>query len=189
MVNNKLNISSKIPKNRYLEDFLSYLEVEKGRSANTIENYRFYLTRFFDWVIRIEKYAPALNPKNINLLLINRYRIYLNRLTSEDGEPLKKNTQNYHLIALRSFLKFLAKREIKSLAPEAIELAKVGERSLDLITKRELDLLLSAPKGEDLKSLRDKAILELLFSTGLRVSELCSLGSDIDLTSPEISVR
>ncbi|MFA5133352.1 MAG: tyrosine-type recombinase/integrase [Patescibacteria group bacterium] len=167
-------------KNKYLEDFLAYLEVEKGRSANTIENYRFYLTRFFDWVTRVEKYTAALNPKNIDLLLINRYRIYLNRLESEDGELLKKSTQNYHLIALRSFLKFLAKRDIKSLAPEKIELAKMPEREVSFLENPEVERLLAAPlSGTNSKpkigDLRDKAILEVLFSAGLRVSELCHL--------------
>jgi site-specific recombinase XerD len=105
------------------------------------------------------------------------------------NNTLKKRTQNYYLIALRGFLKYLVKREIKSLPPERIELAKVSERSLDLISIDELGRLLDAPNTKDLKGLRDKAILELLFSTGLRVSELCSLSVDIDLKKDEMSVR
>ena len=112
----------KIYKNRHLDDFLSYLEVERNRSSATIENYRFYLTRFFDFVGQSQK-IRMLNPTGINLPMIQRYRIYLNRMTGADGESLKKSTQNYHLIALRSFLKFLAKHDVKSLAPEKIELA------------------------------------------------------------------
>lgn len=166
--------------------FLEYIEIEKGRGIKTVENYDRYLSRFLD-------FSKIKSAREITANSVREFRLWLNRQSTGNnkatGETLKKKTQNYYLIALRAFLKFLAKREIKSLAPEAIELAKVGERSLDLITKRELDLLLSAPKGDDLKTLRDRAILELLFSTGLRVSELCSLGSDIDLTSPEISVR
>ena len=102
---------------------------------------------------------------------------------------LKKKTQNYYLIALRSFLKYLRKRGIDSFAPERIELAKVSERSLDLIEPKDLERLLNAPDGDDIKSLRDRAILELFFSTGLRVSELCSLSRDLDLSRDEFSVR
>ena len=93
------------------------------------------------------------------------------------------------MIALRAFLKYLAKRDIKTISPEHIELAKVSERSLDLISSDELERLMAAPKGEDIKSLRDRAIMALLFSTGLRVSELCSLSRDLDLRSDEFSVR
>lgn len=168
---------SKNIKNRPIEDFLSYLEVERGRSANTIDNYRFYLKRFFDWAGGPKK---TIGPTNINLPLISKYRIYLNRLSTIDGEPLKKSTQNYHLIALRSFLKFLAKRDIKSLAPEKIELAKMPERQVGFLDALEVEMLLDAPlenAGDSLRlgDLRDKAILEVLFSTGLRVSELCKL--------------
>src|SRR3989344_1018703 len=98
---------------------------------------------------------------------------------------MKRKTQNYYLIALRAFLKFLAKKGVKALPPERIELAKVPDRSLDLITSQELERLLKAPTGTEVKSLRDKAILELLFSTGLRVSELCALNNDIDLSRDE----
>jgi len=181
--------SEKTTKNKFLEDFLSYLEVERNRSANTIDNYRFYLTRFFDWASENKK-IKNLAPSEISLMLINQYRIYLNRLLSEDNEPLKKSTQNYHLIALRSFLKFLAKRDIKSMAPEKIELAKMPERSVSFLETPEVERLLQVPiSGADGKpsvswrigDLRDKAILEVLFSAGLRVSELCALKrSDIN---------
>lgn len=144
-----------------------------------MENYRFYLTRFFDWLNQAEK-VRNFSPQNIGLLAINRYRIYLNRLTSGSGETLKKSTQNYHLIALRSFLKFLAKRDVKSLAPEKIELAKMPEREVSFLESDEVERFLSAPiSGVNGKprigDLRDKAILEILFSAGLRVSELAKL--------------
>ncbi|HEC94140.1 MAG TPA: hypothetical protein ENI56_02070, partial [Candidatus Kaiserbacteria bacterium] len=116
------------------------------------------------------------------------FRLWLNRQPGTSG-ALKRRTQNYYLIALRVFLKFLHRRGVPCLSPERIELAKLPERSLDLITPAELTRLLSAPRGTDEKSLRDKAILELLFSTGLRVSELCALDADIDLSRDEISVR
>jgi site-specific recombinase XerD len=126
--------------------------------------------------------------------LLREYRLWLNRQSAGNaavkaGDSLKKKTQNYYLIALRSFLKYLMKRGVVSLAPEKIELAKTPERSLDLISRAELDRLMSAPKEDDVKTLRDKAILELLFSTGLRVSELCSLTRDLDLRADEFSVR
>ena len=168
--------------------FLEYVEIERGRALNTVRNYDHYLTRFLD-------YTKNDNPANINDDMVRDFRLWLNRqstnatLQHKVGETLSKKTQNYYLIALRAFLKYLARQEIKSMSPERIELAKVSERSLDLISHTELSRLLDSPKGTNLKDLRDKAILELLFSTGLRVSELCSLTSDIDLRSDELSIR
>ncbi len=163
--------------NKLSKQFLEYLEIERGRSLKTIENYGRYLERFLD-------FSKIGNPNEITDDLVRRYRLYLNR------ENLKRKTQNYYLIALRVFLKYLAKRGIETMAPERIELAKVPERELDLISEDELERLLAGPKGNDLKSLRDKAIMELLFSTGLRVSELCSLDrEDVDLKKPEFSIR
>jgi integrase/recombinase XerD len=168
------------------QQFLEHVEIEKGRSVNTVENYDRYLSRF----IRFAKLKTA---EDISANNVREFRLWLNRQesgrTPNSKETLKKKTQNYYLIALRSFLKFLAKRGVKSLSPEQIELAKVGERHLDLISPDELNRLLSGPDGKDLKSLRDKAILELLFSTGLRVSELCSLTRDIDFDADSFSVR
>jgi site-specific recombinase XerD len=164
-------------------EFLEYLEIERGRSLKTVENYDRYLEKFIE-------FSGLTDPKNITDDVVRKYRLQLNRKTLKNGQNLKKNTQNYHLIALRSFLKYLTKREIKSLAPERIELAKTGARELDLISQDELERLLSAPNGDDLKTLRDRAILELLFSTGLRVSELCSLTTDsVDIKKDEFSVR
>ncbi|MDO8572828.1 MAG: tyrosine-type recombinase/integrase [bacterium] len=165
--------------------FLEHLEIEKGRSLKTVENYDRYLSRFFS-------YAKISNANEITEDGIRNYRLWLNRQSAGDshkGETLKKRTQNYYLIALRAFLKYLSARGIPSLSAEKIELAKVSERSLDLISSEELERLLSAPEGDSIKPLRDKAILELLFSTGLRVSELCSLSRDVDLKKDEFSVR
>jgi len=166
------------------QEFLEYLEIEKGRSLKTVENYDRYLTRFFD-------FSKITNPNQITDDKVREFRLWLNRQFSNNKkqETVKKKTQNYYLIALRVFLKYLIKRDIKSLAPDKIELAKVPERSLDLISGEELVRLMKAPDGKDIKSLRDKAILELLFSTGLRVSELCSLNTDIDLKKDEMSIR
>lgn len=156
--------------------FLEYLEIEKGRSVKTIENYDRYLSRFF-------AYAKISSPAAITEGLVREFRLHLNR------KNLKLKTQNYYLIALRAFLKFLRKRGIESLEPERIELAKVGARDLDLISQDELNRLMREPKGDSLVSLRDRAILELFFSTGLRVSELCALNCDLDLSRDEFSVR
>ncbi|MDB5238259.1 MAG: recombinase, integrase/recombinase XerD [Candidatus Kaiserbacteria bacterium] len=161
--------------------FLEYLEIEKGRGVKTVENYDRYLTRFFTQ-------AKVTKPGDITETMVREFRINLNRSAGVAG-TMKKNTQNYHLIALRAFLKFLRKRDVESLNPERIELAKVGGRDLDLITVDELNRIMKAPQGETLPALRDRAILELLFSTGLRVSELCNLNQDLDLTRDEFSVR
>lgn len=165
-------------------EFLEYVEIEKGRSVKTVENYDHYLSRFF-------KYGDLKKAGDITERVIRDFRLWLNRQPGAlSDESMKKTTQNYYLIALRSFLKFLAKRGVKSLAPEKIELAKTGERHLDLLTDSELVKLLDSPSGDDEKSLRDKAILELLFSTGLRVSELCSLNRDhFQSGRDEFSVR
>jgi site-specific recombinase XerD len=162
--------------------FLEHTEIERGRAVKTIENYDRYLTRFFAW-------ASITDTNQITEEKIREFRLWLNRQPGTGKDTLKRRTQNYYLIALRAFLKFLRKRDIPGLSPEKIELAKVPERSLDLINDTELDRLMKAADGTSEKSLRDKAILELLFSTGLRVSELCGLDSDIDLSRDELSVR
>jgi len=168
------------------KQFLEYLEIEKGRSLKTVENYDRYLNKFFNQQ-KIEK------PSDISDDSVRDFRLWLNRQPTGSGKTagtVKKNTQNYHLIALRTFLKYLAKRNVISLAPEKIELAKTGARDLDLVTNQELSRLLAGPSGEGEKSLRDKAMLELFFSTGLRVSELCGLDQDdVDLTRDEFAVR
>lgn len=167
--------------------FFEYLEIERGRSVKTVINYERYLDRFL-------AFAKIKNVGDITEEQVREFRLYLNRQsgTKVGGrfEPMKRRTQNYYLIALRAFLKFLRKRGIVSLSPERIELAKVPERSLDLISENELGRLMSAPKADTLEGKRDRAILELLFSTGLRISELCSLSiDDVDLTRDEFSVR
>jgi site-specific recombinase XerD len=170
------------------DEFLQYIEIEKGRSALTVRNYEHYLSRFLEFI-------KTDSPSGISEAMMRNYRIYLNRLQARDAkkgqaiETLDKKTQNYHLIALRAFLKYLRRQGVQSYDPERIELAKTSERELDLITERELNELLSAPDLSTIAGLRDKAILELFFSTGLRVSELCSLDRDIDLHNGEISVR
>jgi site-specific recombinase XerD len=167
--------------------FLEYLEIERGRSVKTVENYDRYLERFFEFA-KVQKTTDLTEEQ------IREFRLYLNRQpgtkVGSRVEPMKRRTQNYYLIALRAFLKFLRKRGIEALSPERIELAKVPQRSLDLISPKELKRLREAPDTKTLEGKRDQAILELLFSTGLRISELCALNiDDVDLTRDEFSVR
>ena len=171
--------------------FLEYTEIEKGRAVKTVENYDHYLTVFFDQM-KIEQVGDITEDR------IREFRLWLNRQPGTGSATMKRRTQNYYLIALRAFLKYLRKRGVEGLNPERIELAKLPERQIDVVTSQELDRLLKAPeeafkKENDpekrLKYLRDKAILELLFSTGLRVAELCALNSDIDLSRDDLSVR
>ncbi len=169
------------------QEFLEYIEIERGRGIKTVENYDRYLTRFL-------LHTKVLRPRDITEQMVREYRLWLNRqearpVKGRSANTLKKNTQNYHLIALRAFLKYLRKRGVTSLEPERIELAKVGERSLDLLSGAELERLLKAAGTSDLRGLRDTAILHLLFSTGLRVSELCGLDADLDLSRDMLSVR
>jgi site-specific recombinase XerD len=171
--------------------FLEHIEIERGRAVKTVENYDHYLTRYFSQM-------GIQNVSDITEQNVREFRLWLNRQPGTNTDSMKRRTQNYYMIALRAFLKFLRKRDISAISPEKIELAKLPERQLDLITSAELERLMKAPHDAFLKEkdphkarayLRDAAILELLFSTGLRVSELCALNCDIDLTRDELSVR
>jgi len=180
---------------KYLIQFLEYLEIEKNRSKKTIQNYHFYLSRFVTW------FGDTKKPSAITAEDIRKYRLWLNRLIDVHGEPLKKNTQNYHLIALRSFLKYLAKRDVTTLGAEKIELMKMPDREVQFLDVSDIERLLAAPEKvahmhttkpstKTRIALRDKAILELLFSTGLRVSELIQLKKEgINFQRDEFSVR
>lgn len=167
--------------------FLEYVEIEKGLSLRTVRNYDHYLTKFFE-------FAKIGDAGDIDENKLREFRLFLNRqsgmkVRGQTAASMKKNTQNYHLIALRSFLKYMMKRGVSTMSPDKIELAKTAQRSLDLMSHTELERLLSAPKGADISALRDKAILELFFSTGLRLAELASLNRDLDLTKDEFSIR
>lgn len=164
-------------------DFLEYLEIEQNRSQKTIRNYDHYLTRLID-------FAGDVKVSDIDTELIRKWRLWLNRLGTNVADELQKNTQNYHLIALRSFLKYCAKRDIPALAAEKIELAKTQRKQVTFLNPDELNQLFAQPDINTLGGLRDRAILELLFSSGLRVSELVGLDkSHINLKRREFMVR
>ena len=171
---------------KYLADYLSYLEIEKNRSVKTRENYERYLRKFLE-------FAKIKNPEEISEDLVRDFRLYLNRQpasrNSSKDKNIEKITQSYYLIALRNFLKFLAKRNVKTLAADKIELPKIGQRQISVLDYSDLERLIAAPKNSDLRSLRDKAILETFFSTGLRLSELVSLNRYLDFDRGEISVK
>ncbi len=168
--------------------YLEYIEIEKGRSLRTLQIYDHYLSVFLTQ-------TKITDPKDITDEKVRDFRMWLNRQSfgnkKATGETMKKNTQNYYLIALRTFLKFMARRGIKTLPADNIELAKVNQRVIDVISPDELARLLKAPESEENpeKRARGKAILELLFSTGLRVSELCSLTNALDLSVDEFPIR
>ena len=159
------------------DKFLSHIELGLGRSLKTVENYDRYLTRFSD-TMDITRTEQITEP------IVHKFRLTINR---KGG--LKKTTQNYYLIALRMFLKYLEAAGEKCLSPNAVVLAKTGEREIDVISIEELKRLFKTVQGKNVRDLRDRAILETLFSTGLRVSELVSLKRDIDLTTREITIR
>jgi len=164
-------------------DFLEYLEIEQNRSQKTIANYDHYLTRLID-------FAGDIKVSEINAELIRKWRLWLNRLGTNVSDELQKSTQNYHLIALRSFLKYCARRDIAALPADKIELARTQRKQVTFLNEDEIDRLFAQPDTDKLSGLRDRAILELLFSSGLRVSELVSLDRDqINLKRLEFMVR
>ena len=168
---------------RAVAEFLEYLELEQNRSMKTIQNYSHYLTRLSD-------FAGEIKLKDIDTELIRKWRMWLNRLPTNNSDELSKMTQNYHLIALRSFLRFCAKRNWDTLQPDKIELARTKRPQVTFLNAEELERLTSQPDTAKLNGLRDRAILELLFSSGLRVSELVGLDRDhINLKRREFMVR
>lgn len=165
-------------------DFLEYLEIEQNRSQRTIANYDHYLTRLLDFA------GNDLKITDIDAELLRKWRLWLNRLGTNVSDELNKNTQNYHLTALRSFLKYCLKRDIPALAPDKVELAKITRKRVTFLSPDELDRMFRQPDQQKLAGIRDRAILELLFSSGLRVSELVGLDKNhINLKRREFTVR
>jgi site-specific recombinase XerD len=171
-----------------IAEFLEYLEIQRGFSPLTIREYKHYLKRFRNW---LTGNSPATKPEDINLELIRRYRLYLAHLPARDGVPLQRVTQSYHIVALRAFLRYLlVQRDIPTLSPDKIELPKQSSRSIAFLNPEQIERLLNSPQISNIIGLRDRTILETLFSTGLRVSELVSLNRDqIDLERKEFSVK
>jgi len=171
-----------------ITEFLEYLEIEKGCSFLTTRVYRHYLNRFHNW---LSENSPTTKPQDIKLEDVRRYRLYLAHFRNRNGVPLKRITQSYHIIALRAFLRYLlVKRDIPTLSPDKIELPKQSSRSVSFLDSEQIKRLLSSPQISNEIGLRDKAILETLFSTGLRVSELVKLNRDqVDLKRQEFGVK
>ncbi len=165
-------------------DFIEHLEVERGRSSKTSENYRRYLERFTE-------FAGDIKPNGITTEVLRKYRLWLNRYEGDRGSELATITQAYHLIALRGFLHYLSKRDIVSLAPNKVELPKIHRKQVTFLHYEEVERLREAvPNDDTLPHLRDRALIELLFSSGLRVSELVNLDRDhINTKRREFTVR
>lgn len=173
---------------KYILDFLEHLEIEKNKSPKTIETYTHFLDRFLKFAVS----EGVSDPQSIDLDFIRKFRLYLNRLVNGRGERLKLVTQSYHVIALRAFLKYLTKCDVKTLAPEKIELAKNPSRQVEFLEQQELDRVIDAIKTEkeEILQLRDRAILLTLFATGIRLSELIQLRkTQVNLERAEFTVR
>lgn len=171
------------PLKRYTQLFLEHLEIEMNRSLKTIESYKRVLNAFLIW-------GKLTAPQDITAEKVREYRLYLNRKANGRGGTLKKNTQAYQAIVIRTFLKYLAKQNVPALAAEKIEVGKTLDRQVDFLELEEVERLIAAVSGTDIRSLRDRAILELLFSSGLRVSELVGLNREhLNLNKGEFSIR
>src|SRR3989338_6903088 len=171
---------------RKVNEFLEYLEVERGSSPLTIRNYKHYLSRFIIW---LAKEGIRQNLGDVNPEVVRQYRVFLSRLSDRKGGTLSRRTQGYHAIALRSFLRWLIKNDYKVMSPDKIDLPKTAERQIKFMTGEQTDRLLNAPSLSTIQGKRDKAILEVLFSTGLRVSELVKLDRDkIDFSRREFGI-
>lgn len=171
---------------RLVREFLEHLEVERGVSRLTVINYSHYLRRFSLWFKKQDSYGKV---SGLTQDLVRGYRLYLSRFSNRKGSTLSRKTQGYHIIALRSFLRWLIKTDRPALSPDKIDLPKAESRSLKFLTGEQVDRLLNAPSLSSIVGKRDKAILEVLFSTGLRVSELVSLDRDrVDLDRREFGV-
>ncbi len=173
-----------------INDFLEYVEIERGRSEHTINNYGLYLARFLELTSEDIPEGAELKPKDITPELLRRYRLKLNRYKNINNQGLSALTQAYHLIALRGFLRYLARRGIDSLDPSLVDLPKAIKKQVTFLHFDEVERLLDAIPLDTESGLRDRAIIELLFSGGLRVSELCSLNREqVNLERREFMVR
>lgn len=169
------------------QEFLEYLEIERNLSPLTIRDYRHYLNNFLAWQAQN---SPTTTPEQLTLEVVRKYRVYLAHYNSPNGNlPIQKVTQNYYVIALRSFLKYLIRKDLGVVSPDKIDLPKVDSRSLKFLDREQLERLLAQPNISKERGIRDKALMELLFSTGLRVSEICKLNRDqINLERREFGI-
>lgn len=179
-----------------IDQFLEYLEIEKNCSKLTIRDYRHYLAIFNTW------FSPARNAvaeataggstrsiEDLDLSMVRKYRVFLANKEDKKGMTLKRVTQNYYVIALRSFLRFLIKNDYKTLEPSKIDLPKAESRSLKFLEREQVERLVTAADTSKEEGVRDRTIMELLFSTGLRISELVKLNRDkINLERKEFGV-
>jgi site-specific recombinase XerD len=171
---------------RKVKDFLEYLQVERGSSPLTIRNYKHYLSRFMLWM---ESQGIREELRDINQDMVRSFRVYLSNLPGENKATLARRTQGYHVIALRSFLKWLIRNDYTVMAPDKIDLPKIEERQVKFLSGEQVDRILNAPSQDSIQGKRDKAILEVLFSTGLRVSELTRLDRDkVNLDTKEFGI-
>ena len=170
----------------HITNFLEYLEIEKNCSKLTLRDYRHYLEVFQNWFSTTLPETPI---EKLDLTIVRRYRVYLANITDDKGKTLKKVTQNYYVIALRSFLRFLIKNDIQTLEPSKIDLPKTESRSLKFLEREQIERLVTMPDTSNEEGTRDRTILEVLFSTGLRVSELAKLNhGQINLERREFGV-
>ncbi len=167
----------------YITEFLEHAEINKNQAMKTIINYQHYLMRFVD-------FAGLIKPHEITTVITQKYRVYLNRINDKHGLPLSKKTQSYHMIALRAFLKYLLRMDIPTLSPEKVDVGKLEQRSVEFLQSEEIKALLATIDTSKTIGIRNLAIIELLYSTGLRVSEMVNLDRDrIDLIRREFMVR
>lgn len=171
-------MSTSLP--QQIDQFLEYLEIEKNCSKLTIRDYKHYLRTFVEW---FTSEYPSKTIADLDLGTVRKFRVHLSQRTNDKGVGLKKVTQNYYVIALRSFLRFLIKNDVPTLEPSKIDLPKTESRSLKFLERDQVDRLVTMPDTSTEEGLRDRAILEVLFSTGLRVSEL------VKLNHPEINLE
>ena len=172
---------------KLVEQYLSHLKVERNVSDLTIRNYRHYLNRFLGYLKK--HFSPLPQAADLDIEMVRKYRLYLTKLKNNKNEPISSKTQGYHVIALRSFLRYLIKNDISTLEPDKIDIPKPETRQVEVLDLDQLERLLAQPNPSKLNELRDKAILEMLFSTGLRVAELVKLDRDqINLERKEFGV-
>lgn len=173
---------------KLVDDFLQYIQINRGYSNLTIREYQHFLIFFKDW---LDEQYPGISIENVTLDIVNKYRIYLAKYRTKSGKLLQRITQSYYIIALRSFLRYLLVQcDINVLSPDKIELSKQAQRSVNFLNIDQIERLLSSPNLKKDAGIRDKAILETFFSTGMRVSELAKLNRDqIDLERKEFGIR